>query len=185
MTFKHISAIKWGGVVSDRFQIDQGVRQGGVLSADLYTLYVDPALHLINDAGIGARIGNIACAAPTCADDMLVASMERVEVQVMVSAAGGFSQQRRYKIQPEKSLVIDGEDDHETGTLQLLRKDMPKVKSAMHLVIQRSVSGTVTMEETVNNNIQKARRTCYSLMPAYLHGHNGLDPATCVHLLKL
>ena len=103
----------------------------------------------------------------------------------MVLAAGGFSQQRRYKIQPEKSLVFDGEDDYETRTLQLLGKDMPKVKSTMHLGIQRSVSGTVTMEETVNNNIQKARRTCYSLMPAYLHGHNGLDPATCVHLLKL
>ena len=60
-----------------------------------------------------------------------------------------------------------------------------EVKRTMHLGIQRSVSGTVTMEETVNNNIQKARRTCYSPMPAGLHGHNGLDPATCVHLLKI
>ena len=146
---------------------------------------VHPALHLIKEAGIGARVGNITCAVPTCADDMLLVSKERAEAQVMVSASGGFSQQRRYKMQPEKSLVMDGNDDHETGTLQLLGKDMPKVKSTMHLGIQRSVSGTVMMEETVNNNIQKARRTCYSLMPAGLHGHNGLDPATCVHLLKI
>ena len=46
------------------------------------------------------------------------------------------------------------DDDHEIGTLQLLGKDMPKVKSTTHLGIQRSVSGIVTMEETVNINIQ-------------------------------
>ena len=41
------------------------------------------------------------------------------------------------------------------------------------------------MEETVNNNIQKARRTCYSLMPAGLQGNSGLDPAACIHLIKI
>ena len=41
------------------------------------------------------------------------------------------------------------------------------------------------MEETVNNNIQKVRRTCYSLMPVGFHGNNGVDPATCIHLLKI
>ena len=77
------------------------------------------------------------------------------------------------------------ENDDGNGTLQLLGKDMPCVKSTTHLGIQRSVSRATTMEETVNNYIQKARRTCYSLMSAGLHGNNGLDPATCVHLIKI
>ena len=79
---------------------------------------------------------------------------------------------------------MSGENDDENGTLQLLGKDMSCVKSTTHLGIQRSVSGTITMEETVNNNIQKARRTCYSLMSAGLYGNIGLDPAKCVHLIK-
>ena len=49
---------------------------------------------------------------------------------------------------------MSGENDGENGTLQLLGKDMPCVKSTTHLGIQRSVSGTITMEEIVNNNIQ-------------------------------
>ena len=41
------------------------------------------------------------------------------------------------------------------------------------------------MDETISSNIQKARKTCYSLMSAGLHGKNCWDPATCVHLIKI
>ena len=34
-------------------------------------------------------------------------------------------------------------------------------------------------------NIQKARRAMYSLMPAGLHGENGLDPQTAVHVFQI
>jgi len=36
------SAVKFNGLVSDTFEIQQGIRHGGVLSADLYKIYVDP-----------------------------------------------------------------------------------------------------------------------------------------------
>ena len=78
-----VSAIKWGGTVSDGFQIAQGVRKGGVLSADLYKVYVDPVLHTVSDAGIGARVGNIACAVPTCEDDVIVASKDSFQDNYM------------------------------------------------------------------------------------------------------
>ncbi len=41
-----------------------------------------------------------------------------------------------------------------------------------------------SIKETVCENIKKARRTLYSLMTAGVHGENGLDPATSIHLLK-
>ena len=52
-----ISAIKWGGAVSDGFQIDQGVRQGGVLSAALYKVYVDPVLHTVSEPVLEQELG--------------------------------------------------------------------------------------------------------------------------------
>ena len=36
----------------------------------------------------------------------------------------------------------------------------------------------------MNENIQKARRTAYSLLSAGFHGNNGLDPSTSMHILK-
>jgi hypothetical protein len=34
------SAIKWNGKISDQFEVLQGDRQGGILSTDLYNVYI-------------------------------------------------------------------------------------------------------------------------------------------------
>ena len=39
-----MSSIKWAGRTSQRFSVNQGVRQGGILSTDLYKLYINPYL---------------------------------------------------------------------------------------------------------------------------------------------
>jgi hypothetical protein len=44
--------------------------KGGVLSADLYKLYINPLLNFPDDSGLGGKIGNINVCAPTCADDV-------------------------------------------------------------------------------------------------------------------
>ena len=51
----------------------------------------------------------------------------------------------------------------------------------MHMGILRSAE---TQETAVTYNTQKARHTVYSLMGSSLHGENGLDPETPVHLLQ-
>ena len=59
---------------------------------------------------------------------------------------------------------------------------MPIVEEVMHMGILRSSD---TQETAVRENIQKARRTIYSLMGSGLHGHDGLDPETSFHLLSI
>ena len=34
-----VSAVKWNGLLSRKFRVEQGVRQGGILSTDYYKLY--------------------------------------------------------------------------------------------------------------------------------------------------
>jgi hypothetical protein len=46
------------------------LRQGGVLSADLYKLYINPLLSFLDDSGLCGKIGNINVCAPTCSDDV-------------------------------------------------------------------------------------------------------------------
>ena len=60
---------------------------------------------------------------------------------------------------------------------------MPVVDVATHVGIKRSQKPTA--EASIQENISKARKTLYGLMASSLHGNNGLDPATCVHLLKV
>ena len=59
--------------------------------------------------------------------------------------------------------------------------DSGGMEEAVHMGILRSAE---TQETAVTYNTQKARRTVYSLMGSSLHGENGLDPETPVHLLQ-
>jgi hypothetical protein len=55
--FVFSTKIKWKGEFSEGFTIEQGVRQGGTLSADLYKIYVNQLLDILDCAGVGAKIG--------------------------------------------------------------------------------------------------------------------------------
>ena len=67
--------------------IEQGVRQGGALSADLYKVYVNPLLDRLSNSGLGGKIGNINCCAPTCADDVALIANNPFNIQTMVDIA--------------------------------------------------------------------------------------------------
>ena len=64
--------VKWDGCFSDWFPISAGVRQGGVLSPDLYCLYVDDLISILRSRGVGCYIGNIFAGALFYADDIAV-----------------------------------------------------------------------------------------------------------------
>lgn len=64
------TSVKWQGHFSPTFINQQGVRQGGVLSAVLYKLYNNDLLDRIQRSQKGATIGDIPIQAPTCAHDV-------------------------------------------------------------------------------------------------------------------
>ena len=184
-----VSAIKFNGRISENFPINQGVRQGGILSADLYKIYIDPLLHQIQKSNFGMKIGHIHCGATACADDITLNSTNFEDAQIMLNLAYDFSCKEHYKLQPQKSVVIQmnskSKDNKLSTDLKMKDKILPKVQKATHLGIQRSDTDKDTINNTVNENIKKARRTAYSLMSAGFHGNNGLDASTCIHILKI
>ena len=51
------------------------MRQGGILSTDLYKLYGNDELDRLDKPGLGCHVGEISCVAPACADDITVGPM--------------------------------------------------------------------------------------------------------------
>ena len=92
-----------------------------------------------------------------------------------------------YLLQPVKSVVLSihapRSKDKPEDAYQWTLKDelMPNVSETMHMGIMRSAA---TEQSATKENVQKARRTLYSLMSSGLHGENGLDPETAIHLLQ-
>ena len=64
--------VKWGESYSDWFSITAGVRQGGVLSPDLYSIYVDELLIKLKKLNVGCYYLSRFAAAFFYADDMCV-----------------------------------------------------------------------------------------------------------------
>ena len=62
--------VKWNGAYSDVFKVDQHVRQGGILSADLYKLYDNGLFDRAQLTGVGCHISEISCVVDVlgCAD---------------------------------------------------------------------------------------------------------------------
>ena len=185
------SVVKWAGDRSDPFEIGQGVRQGGILSADLYKVYGNPLLNRLTDSGVGMTIGTVCCNASACADDLTVGSKTESGAQVLASVSNDFANLERYELQAVKSVALKVTPVTKTDSVtekhefELDGIKMPNVTTTTHLGMKRSTTITKTAEENVQVNISKARKTVYSLLSAGLHGHNGLDPQTSLHITRI
>ena len=50
---------KWNGFTRDAFSVSRGVRQGGVVSPLLFTVYIDDLLKELSQSSVGCYWGNI------------------------------------------------------------------------------------------------------------------------------
>ena len=82
--------VKWGNQFSEWFSITAGVRQGGVLSPDLYSIYVDELLNQLQKCGKGCYFRDIFVAALFYADDMAVLAPSIKGLEFLLKICGDY-----------------------------------------------------------------------------------------------
>ena len=181
------STVKWKGETSTSFEIHQGVRQGGVLSTHLYKAYINELLLDLQKRNLGSHIGNNYVGCPTCADDIVLLSLNREEMQEMLNIVDNYSKDHRFNIHPQKSNVIiktgnKRKDPEDSDAFKMGNNDLNCTDRTTHLGLTRS-----TKDETrinVDDRINLARRTLYSLLKTGVHGSNGLNPKTSYRIYQ-
>ena len=175
--------VRWNGEFSRKFEVTQGVRQGAVLSTSLYKLYIDQLLHSLKSSDIGMHIGTIYAGSPTCADDMLLISENKENLQAMLDLCFSYSKDHKYVLHPEKSSVTPLITKNPPEAPWKLGEDpMPTTTTFTHLGLNWDANKT---SPDIMCRIQVARRTSYALMGVGVHGRNGLSPATSAHITKI
>ena len=78
--------VKWGSTMSSKFQVTNGVRQGGVLSPLLFDVYVNELSELLNESGIGGTLINHML----YADDICIVSLSSSGLQHLLNICGDY-----------------------------------------------------------------------------------------------
>ena len=137
------SVVKWNGANSDVFNVDQGVRQGGILSMDLYKLYDNSLFDRLQLTSVGFHIGKISCVVPGYADDAAVLAENKRNLQHLMDIAVDYSGMERFLLQPIKTILLQILNHLKrcpTDITEVRKKDqpMPIAEEAMHMGILHS-----------------------------------------------
>ena len=179
---------RYKGGYSEPYVINQGVKQGGNTSPNLYKVYIHPMLDSLERHKLGLSIGCIYLGSPTCADDVLMLSNESLgaETQAMIDVTKQHSTKNDYDIHPTKSgaTILHNPSSnpvqHKQWTLGEVR--MPLTDNFVHLGLQWHEGRPAPNIEV---SISSSRRTGYKLMGAGLHGQNGLSPGISMRIVSL
>ena len=128
------------------------------MSAYLYKVDADPSLHRLQHAGKRLEIGYINCCATACAADISINCDKSEEAYILIDMAYEYSLNDNYKLQPQKSVVIQMENKRKkvNNPVEFDINDtiLSNVPIAKHLYMKIAKTVNETLEHTVNENIQ-------------------------------
>ena len=125
--------IKWNDIYSDRFKIKNGVKQGGVMSPLLFTLYVDVLITKLIDTNVGCYIGNVCSAVFVYADDIILLSPTRRAMQILLDVCESFGTDYDLTFNPDKCEAIIFGDENVPVKLRFCRSELEFVNKIKHL----------------------------------------------------
>ena len=113
--------VKWNTTYSDTIEMVNGVKQGGVLSATLFCVYMDELLFRLQSTRVGCHIGHIFYGAFSYADDLKLLSPSITGLQKMIYVCEEFSKEFSVTFNAKKTVAIcygcDGIDNLRTVRL--------------------------------------------------------------------
>ena len=105
--YQHNNAkVKWGCSYSSTFMLSNGVKQGGVISPFLFSLYMDSLISDVSSSGLGCHIGDKAMNIFVYADDVVILSPTVIALNKIIKLCEKYSREFNLLFNGEKSEVI-------------------------------------------------------------------------------
>ena len=98
--------VKWGKLCSSYFSVSNGVRQGGILSPKLFSVYVDDLSVALSATKTGCVINDKSVKHVFYADDLCIMSANPAGLQKMIDICYNYSVQNSLTFNPTKSVVF-------------------------------------------------------------------------------
>ena len=98
--------VKWGDAASDSFGISNGVKQGGVISPLLFSLYIDELFLLLKESGMGCHVGLTYAGAFGYADDIALVVLSLSILKQMIQICEQFAESHSITFNPSKTKLL-------------------------------------------------------------------------------
>ena len=126
--------VKWDGLYSDWFHISAGVRQGGVLSPDLYCLYVDDLIRILKSMHVGCHVRNVFAGALFYADDMAVLAQSLKGLQRLLDTCAAYCTEWDIQLNAKKTKnIFFGKGKPPTYRVRLNGSEIPWEDKCVYL----------------------------------------------------
>ena len=110
---KQTMIVSWGNAVSQPFTVSNGVRQGGILSPFLFSVYMDDLSNRLKDCRTGCVLGNLIVNHLMYADDLVIFSPSTAGLQSLLNLCSEYGLQNDIKYNSTKSqvMIVRSKDD--------------------------------------------------------------------------
>ena len=98
--------VKWGDETSASFSISNGIKQGGVISSLLFSLYIDEPFLLLKQSGLGCHIGLTYAGTFGYADDIALVAPSLSSLKEMISICEEFAKFHSIVFNPSKTKLL-------------------------------------------------------------------------------
>ena len=121
---KTTTQVKCQGQISDPFVNHQGVKQGGILSANFYKAYNKGILDTLENTNIGYKIGTNYIGCPTCADDIMLCAGCEHDAFTQLRIIEHCTSNDRVKINSKKTEILQVNKKNKELNLKLFDENI-------------------------------------------------------------
>ena len=120
--------------MSSYFRLDNGVKQGGVISSQLFTLYIDKLLLDLKQSSYGCHIGDTFTGVLSYADDIILICPSLRRINGMLQICAKFAETFSLTFNCKKSMYIKfGDDGDVNEIIKFNDSQIPWVQEIKHL----------------------------------------------------
>ena len=161
--------VKWGSSLGFCFSVCNGVKQGGVMSPLLFTVYIDELLLRLKNSLLGCYIGAEFCGAYGYADDVILLAPTLYSLRKMLRICSEYAQDFNVLFNPTKSKLILYNTQHITAlkpNINFMNVSIEVVNHDKHLgnyignISQDDIISHITNDFRVRVNMVKTHFKC-------------------------
>lgn len=98
--------VQWGNSLSKEVKLLSGIKQGGVLSPLLFSLYIDCVLGHLESSGLGCYVNKVCMNSFLYADDLIVLSISVSDLQLLIDCCASVFSKLDLQINSSKSQCL-------------------------------------------------------------------------------